>query len=229
MRVVAHQSDTSLLVRTVDVFHRQVLVAPALEGDEIHLAVDDRAEVADEAEAHNVARLQDGVHAVAADVDRAVAQRDVRNLNLPQGVLRTGFEQRLQVGSGSDALKELRDAMNAAEQSYQANELRYDKDLQFVEQLAAYAERHRPGYTADECAEAISEAFAAAPTGSTVVGYFSADADRTELEKIAAKVEDPGTGIDDIDAYIRKADALIARCRKYLRTAREKAESMETI
>ena len=50
-----------------------------------------------------------------------------------------------------------------------------------------------------------------------------------ELEKIAAKVEDPGTGIDDIDAYIRKADALIARCRKYLRTAREKAESMETI
>ncbi len=50
-----------------------------------------------------------------------------------------------------------------------------------------------------------------------------------ELEKIASKVEDPSTGLDDIDKYIRKADRLIASCRKYLRTAREKAEAMETL
>ncbi len=50
----------------------------------------------------------------------------------------------------------------------------------------------------------------------------------SELEKIADKVENPATGIDDIDRYIRRADELIAACRKYLRTAREKADAIET-
>lgn len=44
-----------------------------------------------------------------------------------------------------------------------------------------------------------------------------------ELEAIAKKVEDPQTGIDDIDIYIRRSAELIDRCRKYLRSAREKA------
>lgn len=46
-----------------------------------------------------------------------------------------------------------------------------------------------------------------------------------ELEKIARKVEDPDTGLDDIDKYIKTADELIGRCRSYLRTAREKLDS----
>lgn len=41
-----------------------------------------------------------------------------------------------------------------------------------------------------------------------------------ELEKIAAEVENPSTGIDDIDKYIRRSDELVAKCRAYLRTAR---------
>ena len=45
-----------------------------------------------------------------------------------------------------------------------------------------------------------------------------------ELDRIASKVEDPATGIDDIDALIKRADALIDSCRRYLRTAREKTE-----
>lgn len=43
-----------------------------------------------------------------------------------------------------------------------------------------------------------------------------------ELESIAAKVEDPNTGIDDIDKYIRRSEELIEACRAYLRGAREK-------
>lgn len=43
-----------------------------------------------------------------------------------------------------------------------------------------------------------------------------------ELEAIAAKVEDPQTGIDDIDKYIRRSQDLIDACRDYLRGAREK-------
>ena len=47
-----------------------------------------------------------------------------------------------------------------------------------------------------------------------------------ELETIAAKVEDPKTGIDDIDKYIKRSQELIEACRAYLRGAREKLENI---
>ncbi len=45
-----------------------------------------------------------------------------------------------------------------------------------------------------------------------------------ELEKIAGKVEDPSTALDDIEKYIRRSDELIAKCREYLRTMKTKTE-----
>ena len=48
-----------------------------------------------------------------------------------------------------------------------------------------------------------------------------------ELEAIAAKVEDPQTGIGDIDRYIKRSEELIAVCRAYLRGAREKLDAMD--
>ena len=47
-----------------------------------------------------------------------------------------------------------------------------------------------------------------------------------ELEAIASKVEDPQTGIDDIDRFIKRSEELISACRAYLRGAREKLDSM---
>ncbi len=47
-----------------------------------------------------------------------------------------------------------------------------------------------------------------------------------ELENIVLKVEDPSTGINDIDRLIRRSDELVAGCREYLRTAREKLEAL---
>ena len=47
-----------------------------------------------------------------------------------------------------------------------------------------------------------------------------------ELEAIAARVEDPQTGIEDIDKCIKRSEELISACRAYLRGAREKLESM---
>ena len=41
-----------------------------------------------------------------------------------------------------------------------------------------------------------------------------------ELEAIAAKVEDPQTGVDDIDKYIKRSQELIEACRNYLRGVR---------
>ncbi len=43
-----------------------------------------------------------------------------------------------------------------------------------------------------------------------------------ELETIAARVEDPGTGIEDIDKYMKRSKELLEACRSYLRGAREK-------
>ena len=42
-----------------------------------------------------------------------------------------------------------------------------------------------------------------------------------ELEAIAAKVEDPSTGIGDIDKYMKRSQELVEACRAYLRGARE--------
>lgn len=48
-----------------------------------------------------------------------------------------------------------------------------------------------------------------------------------ELESIARKVEDPGTGLDDIDKYVKRSDELIAGCREYLRSVRQKVEDLD--
>ena len=49
-----------------------------------------------------------------------------------------------------------------------------------------------------------------------------------ELESIAAKVEDPQTGISDIDRYMKRSQELIEACRAYLRGARQKLDSMSS-
>ena len=45
-----------------------------------------------------------------------------------------------------------------------------------------------------------------------------------ELEAIAQKVEDPATGLGDIDRYVRRSEELIAACRAYLRRVREQVD-----
>ena len=50
-----------------------------------------------------------------------------------------------------------------------------------------------------------------------------------ELEAIAAVVEDPNTGIADIDKYMKRAKELVAACREYLRGARETLENNENL
>lgn len=42
-----------------------------------------------------------------------------------------------------------------------------------------------------------------------------------ELDRIAAKVEDPSTSLDDIGALVKRSRELIEACRNYLRTVRE--------
>lgn len=49
-----------------------------------------------------------------------------------------------------------------------------------------------------------------------------------ELEMIAAEVEDPGTGIDDIDRYMKRTEELVEACRAYLRGAREKLDALSS-
>ena len=46
-----------------------------------------------------------------------------------------------------------------------------------------------------------------------------------ELKAMAAKVEDPQTGIGDIDKYMKRSQELLEACRAYLRGAREKLQA----
>lgn len=48
-----------------------------------------------------------------------------------------------------------------------------------------------------------------------------------ELESIATKVEDPTTGVGDIDKYMKRSKALIEACRAYLRGQRDILEKDE--
>lgn len=48
-----------------------------------------------------------------------------------------------------------------------------------------------------------------------------------ELEEIAKKVENPETKLDDIDALVVRSKELLGQCREYLRTVKEKIDSLD--
>ena len=48
-----------------------------------------------------------------------------------------------------------------------------------------------------------------------------------QLEKIAAKVEDPATKLDDIDALVERSNKLLKDCRAYLRSVKERIDKLE--
>ena len=49
----------------------------------------------------------------------------------------------------------------------------------------------------------------------------------SELEEIAARVEDPSTRLDDIDALVTRSNALLKACRAYLRSVKEKIDKLD--
>ena len=48
-----------------------------------------------------------------------------------------------------------------------------------------------------------------------------------ELEAIAAKVENPETKLDDIDALVVRSKELLKQCRDYLRSVKDKIDSID--
>lgn len=48
------------------------------------------------------------------------------------------------------------------------------------------------------------------------------------LEEIALKVEDPSTSLDDIDRLVRESEKLVEACRNYLRSVRERVETIDS-
>ena len=48
-----------------------------------------------------------------------------------------------------------------------------------------------------------------------------------ELEEIAAKVENPETRLDDIDALVGRSRELLKQCRVYLRSVKDKIDSLD--
>ena len=58
----------------------------------------------------------------------------------------------------------------------------------------------------------------------TIMKDFDYNKALETLERIAQAVEDPSTGLDDIDKYVKQSEDLIEKCREYLRSVREKTE-----
>lgn len=48
-----------------------------------------------------------------------------------------------------------------------------------------------------------------------------------ELEKIVETVENPDTGIDEIDRYVSRSEELVEKCRAYLRGVRERIDKID--
>lgn len=48
-----------------------------------------------------------------------------------------------------------------------------------------------------------------------------------ELDQIAAKVENPETNLDDIDALVVRSKELLKQCRDYLRSVKDKIDSID--
>lgn len=96
-------------------------------------------------------------------------------------------------GGKGDTLKELSDAVNAAQLEYDSNCIRYAKEYAFVNQLAADASVFGThGSDRDAYAEAITGAFAAAGKDTTVHNYFVDLASVTQAER-------ENLGIDRVD------------------------------
>ena len=96
-------------------------------------------------------------------------------------------------GGKGDSLKELGDAVNAAQLEYDSNCIRYAKEYAFVNQLAADASVFGThGSDRDAYAEAITGAFAAAGEDTTVHNYFVDLASVTQAER-------ENLGIDRVD------------------------------
>ncbi len=49
----------------------------------------------------------------------------------------------------------------------------------------------------------------------------------SELDEIAAKVENPETKLDDIDVLVGRSKELLKQCKDYLRTVKEKIDSLD--
>ena len=48
-----------------------------------------------------------------------------------------------------------------------------------------------------------------------------------ELEEIAARVENPETKLDDIDALVGRSKELVKQCKEYLRGVKDKIDALD--
>lgn len=48
-----------------------------------------------------------------------------------------------------------------------------------------------------------------------------------ELEEIAARVENPETKLDDIDALVARSKELLRQCREYLKSVKDKIDTLD--
>ena len=110
-----------------------------------------------------------------------------------------------EAGAGSDALKSLKKAMDEAETAYEAAQVRYSNELEFISALASYAERNdNLAHYASH--EAYCDAIAAAFTDKTEVSleyYFGADTNNEYFTREQKNIGIYGAPYSSYSSYSR--------------------------
>ena len=110
-----------------------------------------------------------------------------------------------EAGTGSDALKSLKKAMDEAETAYEAAQVRYSNELEFISALASYAERNdNLAHYASH--EAYCDAIAAAFTDKTEVSleyYFGADTNNEYFTREQKNIGIYGAPYSSYSSYSR--------------------------
>ena len=82
MDILAHQSDAPLLVGLLDIFDRNVLLAVDVDRKQLHIAPENVVDVVQLLVQHDIAAFEQRIHAVAYDINRPVALRQIRNVDV---------------------------------------------------------------------------------------------------------------------------------------------------
>lgn len=106
VRILADEFDAAVVLRFLDVFYRDVLFAVDVDREQVHVAPKDIVDAVHLLVQHDVAALEQGIHAVADDVNGSVAFGQVGNVDIvdrTDGIL--AREERYKTGSAFDVVE----------------------------------------------------------------------------------------------------------------------------
>ena len=101
VRVLAHELHAPLVFGLLDILDRHVLLAVDIDREQVHVPPEDVLDAAYLLVEHDVAALEQRIHAVAHHVDRTVAAGQVRNVDVVDRAHRLPVQEKRHQPGGS--------------------------------------------------------------------------------------------------------------------------------